>query len=296
MFSMKSQEGAESIEKGKNVLIRLKFIRHGERDKEGRLTDYGRDVTVRIAKAHAEEAKEFDVVKAIGSDAGEKNGFGKRAFETADLYAKEVAGDEVLRSKVQSVLSYETIISPVPHDYQKLYNDSLPVNFDELSPEEKSAAARVAQRAMLDHLVASDTPEAEAYKREEAGAFAYLVEHYRDMAKRLKDGSKVLIPAGTHGGTMEFLLQQALVRKNDDGSTIVGFKKLDEIGGEFSPSEDYNVDVSTDENGHPAPMRVSFDNPFNNPGRVLPEVAYLDEAIVAELADYYRKLHFSNTE
>ena len=50
---------------------------------------------------------------------------------------------------------------------------------------------------------------------------------------------------------MEFLLQQALVRRGQDGENHTGFKSLDEIGGEFDPSDAYNVIIETDDDGKP---------------------------------------------
>ena len=281
------QEQKESLERGKNVEIVLKFLRHGERDKEGRLTDYGRSVTAERARESGIKPDDFDAVKAIGSNAGEKAGVGKRAFETADIYAHTIAGDGAFNSRVEKVLSFEGLKNSVPYDHVEIYNASLPENFNSLSNEEKAVAAKKAQAAVIDHLINLDTPEADAYRDEMAGAFAYLIEHYRKMTKKLKSGSKVLLPAGTHGGVMEFLLQKALVRTDKDGNEVIGFKNSKEIGGEFSPSEAYNVDIVTDENGDYKPLMVSFDTK----SRGMDGKLYLDENKIKELAEFYESLH-----
>jgi hypothetical protein len=278
----------ESKDFGKNVEIMLKFIRHGERSKDGKLTDYGRSVTAERARQSEFKKEDFDAVKAIGSNAGSKNEKGMaRSLESADIYAHEIAGDEQFVTRSQKILNYENFVSKEPFDWAEVYNSNLPADFETLSDDEKAAAGKKAQTATVNHLITLDTPEAQAMRQEAAGSFAFLIDHYMKMAKKLKSESKVLIPAGTHGGVMEFVLQQALVRKDEDGKEVVGFKDIADIGGEFSPSEGYNVDIATDEEGKPTDLKVSFDNE-NRPAL---RDAHLDVAKLEELKDLYAKLH-----
>lgn len=94
----------ERKESGRQVEIVLKFIRHGERTKEGALTDYGRSITAERAQQSGLQEKGFDAVKAVGSNAGPKNPRGMgRSLETADIYAHEIAGDEQFASRAQKV-------------------------------------------------------------------------------------------------------------------------------------------------------------------------------------------------
>jgi hypothetical protein len=277
----------EQKEFGRQVEIVLKFIRHGERTKEGTLTDHGRDITAERARESGLEEAGFDAVKAIGSNAGPKNPDGMgRSLETADIYGYEIGGDAQFATRAQKALNYQTFVNQEPFDWLAFYNSNLPENFNELSDEEKVNAAKQAQVATVNHLINLDTPEAKGYRQEAAGSFAYVIDHYAQMAKRLKSESKVLIPAGTHGGVMEFVLREALVRKDRDGKEIIGFSDLDEIGGEFSPSEGYDVDIETDEDGNLGPLKVSFDNKSRPTGDF-----YLDKAKLEELKDFYIKLH-----
>jgi hypothetical protein len=279
----------EQKKRGNNVEIILKFMRHGERTPEGLLTDYGREVTKERARGSGIQGADFDAVKAIGSDAGAKgpSGLG-RSLETAQIVALEIAGDEAFKTRASDILNPLTMVHQVPFDWDKMYKSNLPENFSELSDQEKAMAAKKAQTAIVNYLVQLNTPEAEAYKREAAGAFAHIIEHYRKMAKKLDADSKVLMPAGTHGGVMEFILQQAGVRKDEEGKEIKGFTDLKEIGGEFNPSDAFNVDVATDEAGENKPLVVSFDNK-NRPQAPM----YLDENLVRELAQEYESLHAS---
>lgn len=277
-------------ERGENVRIVLKFIRHGERTKEGELTDLGRRITRERARDKRIENQDYDAVKAVGSTAGPKGARGmQRALETADIYASETPHDGDFKTRPRPILSYETLKSKPPYEHGTIYNSYLPENFKELPDEEKIKASKKAQTATVNHLLSLKSSEAETYKKEVAGSFATFIEHYREMAKRLKSGSKVLIPSGTHGGTMELLLQQALVREETDGKKVLGFENLDEIGGDFDPSDSYNVDIGTNDRGDFRELAVTFDNPKRPATRKM----YLDPDKIKELSEFYRSLHMN---
>ncbi len=86
---------------------------------------------------------------------------------------------------------------------------------------------------------------------------------------------------------MEIILQETLVQEDEEGNRRVGFADLDEIGGEFDPSEAFNVDISTDEEGHLNPLNVSFDSP----DRPTYHKMYLDSEKLTKLREYYEQLH-----
>jgi hypothetical protein len=281
---LENREAREAY--GKNVEVIIKFMRHGERDKEGVLLDVGRRVTKEKAEDSGIKPTDFHAVKAIGSNAypqGERN-IG-RSLETADIYSHAIAGDEAFNTRRNEQLNYMNLKSPLPLDHQEVYNSLLPKNFDDLSDEGKIKASKKAQSAEVDMLFSLDSEAAENYRKECAGAYAYVIDHYQRVAKRLKTDSRVLLPAGGHGGMMEFLLQQALVRRVD-GIEKIGLEKVEEIGGEFDPSDSYNIDIKTDDEGKFAALKVSFDNK-NRPQ----EEMYLDPDKFAECLEYYKKLH-----
>lgn len=280
---MEQLRNIENKEKfGKNVHVLMKFIRHGERDTEGNLLDVGRKITKENAVLSGLDKDNFDAIKAIGSNAtpqGEQN-IG-RSLETADIYSKEIDKDAKFNSRVNDILSYEKIISPLPFNYKEVYDSYLPEDFNNLSNEKKIRASKKAQQEIVNLLFQMKGDDAENYRKESAGALAYVVDHYQKVAKRINSDSKVLIPAGTHGGLMEFLLQQALVVKGK-----LGFSNINEIGGEFDPSDSYNIDIKTDENGNLQDIAVSFDSPNRPKGKMI-----LDKDRFEELVEYYKKLH-----
>lgn len=275
----------EQKEKGKNVKITIKFMRHGERDSDGNLLDIGREIT----KNNASEidASSYDAVKAIGSTAGPRSESGMaRALETSDIYAKTLDPGGSFVTRAEELLSYEKLVSRSPYDHRKVYDQNLPENFDELTNEEKVMASKKANAAAIGYFESLKTPEAEIYRKELGGAEAVVVEHYAEVIKRLSNNSKVLITAGGHGGMLEYLLTQSLVAKNENGEKIEDWN-MEKIGGDLKPSEAFNIDLLTDEKGELLEYKVSFDGP----GRPnFPEM-YLDKDKVRELAEFYLSLH-----
>lgn len=307
-----ASENAAEREKGKNVKIALMFIRHGERTTKGELTDYGRDMTrARVSEVQQDGflQEEFDVVKPMGSPAGPKKRIAHpgakenerpsaqamdmgRSVETAHIFGAELAkkqGYRLLRTRNNPALSYETKKNPMPYNHTEIYNSLLPENFNELSDEEKAKAAKQAQIGAVNHLMELDTPEAKAYKQEVAGAYAYTILHNAGMTKKLNSGSKVFIPEGVHSPMVEVFLQKALIRKNKEGQEITGFKDIEEIGGEFDPSEGFLVNVETDDKGNLKPLSVSF----THKNRPEAGSTHFDLEMLKDLADHYRELHKS---
>lgn len=274
-------------EKGRNVDITLKFIRHGLRTPSGELTDYGKEVTRQKARESRSEIESFNVVGAMGSDSGPTGATGmQRSLETAHIYAEEIESDKKLQTRGAPILGYDTRVIPIPFDWDEVYNRNLPKNFDTLSGEEKDRASKAAQATVINHFMSLQTPEAINCRKEIAGSFARVIDHYMRAIKGVKSGTKALLLQGTHGGSMEPFLQELLIRRTPDGKEIHGFEKIEEIGGEFDSSEAFNVEVVTDNNGDLQKLRLSFDNKDRPKDDM-----YLDTENLQELKDFYIGLH-----
>jgi hypothetical protein len=296
----------ERKEKGKNVEIVLHIIRHGDRDLDGNLQDYGRERTKRNAIDYKAKNHDYDIVKAIGSDAGPTVTVdGKkmtRSLETAHIFAEEVSGGANYQTRARKILNYENIKSSRPYDHRKIYNSFIDeyiknnfsdINniekFSDLNEEQKKEASSYADDKTVSYFMNLDTEDAKQMRKEIAGSFAYLIEHYSKMAKeKLHSNQKILYPAGSHVGLMEPLLTEAMVRKDENGKEIIG-GKLEDIGGNFDPSEGFDVRIKTDEDGELEQYEVEL----SDSKRSLKSV-YLDADKINELANFYRKLHEIN--
>lgn len=312
-----SRENApERFEKrGKEVRIVLKFQRHGLR--EGTvLTDEGRQITRDLAEKsgwhvvgedqNAHEEGAFNAAKSIGSaaDTPEKTAENphplSRALETANITARTVAGERAgtWHPRPEARLNYKSVQTPAPYDHLPMYNAALEqamrdlgsgkTKLADLTKEEKVKVTEQAQTEVVRHVSSLNTPEADVWKAEAAGMFADLIEHYTDMTRHLDNNAKVLYVAGTHGGTVEWLLQKALVWTDEHGNVKTGYESPDEIGGAFQSSDAYNVNIETNEKGELQEIKVTFDDPKRTQ---LVRDAHFDLNTLNELAKQYKELH-----
>lgn len=295
-------------EKGANVEIVLHILRHGDRNLNGSLEEYGRERTRETARASHLTNESFDAVKAFGSTAGPKIKIPgedlemQRSLETAHIFGKEVAGDKLYKTRPKEILNYETMALEMPFNYLKIHedfaNEYIRNNlnytgkfFDDLTDEEKKKVSEYADAKSVEHLMSLQTNEASDTKKEIAGSFAVLVEHYIKMAQnKLKSNQKFLFPLGSHTGMIEPFLAETVIWKDEDGNEKHG-ATLNEIGGNFNPSEGFDIILKTDSEGNLEQVNIRFDNPKRLHGDVK-----LNMQKIGEFAEFYRELHIDKSE
>lgn len=288
-------------EKGKNVEIVLAYMRHGLRDpKNNFLTDLGREGTRDVAEQLGLKGK-FKIIKPYGSSVGPLNNIKVesvsrkrdwemgRSMETAKIFGETSLdkNQKIYDPSYVDTVNYEKFKTKPPYNHVEIYNSFIPKDYNELSDEEKNKASQYAQKKTIEHLMSLKSPEAITYKKEVAGGYALPIIHFSKMSNRLNSDTKILAPFGVHGGHMELLLQQAMVKKNESGERKVGFESLDEIGGEMDSSEGFFVRVCRDNQGKLQEYMMTF---FDQERRLSGEFI-LDAEKVQELADFYKELH-----
>lgn len=283
-------------EKGVYVGGVISFIRHGVREKTGELKEEGRVRTREIGAREAVRPGSIlsinaDLVRVIGSDAGPKGSTGQqRSLETAHILgetlSQEGRGDFDQQSAPSKLLSYATLKYEAPYDHEGIYNK---VYDEEIAKgSDVHTATERAQDATIDASFAAQGEAADKFRLEVAGSFSVLVEEFIEKLKNAKSGTTVLMPAGTHGGTMEYLLQQALIWEDENGVHGPGFLKIGDIGGAFQASEGYNVEIDTDRFGKLSEVNITFQDKERRKGIYN---ARLDMEKVKIAADFYRKEH-----
>lgn len=253
---MKSIEhAAEKHEKfGRNVELRATFMRHGPKADASDIT--GRSLLSEKGREH---------VREIGQKLDAKNGGIKsytspveRAIETADLVIEEQKkkGVKIFKQRKRTEL---TILPGSKKFYGELEDrtkQNLPDNYGQLQDEEKQKALeRAEDKALNWYLKFGDQkPDKEtASPHEIAAGVAKLVRRYIRMSDKLYSGSKIDLINTSHKGTLEPFLKETLIRKvtYEAGreTTVRGFDEVEEIGGGMRPSESWELEVTTDENG-----------------------------------------------
>lgn len=294
-------------EKGANVELVLHVLRHGDRNLDGTLEEYGRERTKEQSRASHLADEDFDAVKAFGSTAGPKTKVEgedlemQRSLETAHIFGKEIAGDELYKTRPRDVLNYETMVLEMPFDYLEIHENfaneyirdvlKSDKSFDNLSDDEKKEVSEYADAKSVEHLMSLQTKDAIDTRKEIAGSFAVLIQRYARMAQeKLKSNQKLLFPLGSHTGMIEPFLSESVIRKDKDGNEKHG-ATLEEIGGNFKPSEGFDIVLKTDQNGKLEQVQMRFDDQTRLGGEV-----YLDMQKIDEFAEFYRELHKKDEE
>lgn len=304
MEKFKSLEKQENkLEKGTNIELTVHVMRHGDRDLKGNLEDYGRRRTIDVVQKSHLANQNFDAVKSFGSTAGPKTEVPEeelemqRSLETAHIFSKEISRGDSYKTRPRNVLNYETMVSEIPFDYFNIhtgyaneyileelkYEDK---KFDDLTEEEKKKASEHADSMTVKHLMDLNSEDAIKMRKEVAGSFAVLILRYvKMMQRKLKSNQKLLFPLGSHTGMIEPFLAETVIWTDNNKNERHG-ATFNEIGGNFDPSEGFDILLKTNKDGKLEEVRLRFDNPERLSGK-----ASLDMEKINEFAEFYKKLH-----
>jgi broad specificity phosphatase PhoE len=225
-FEMPQQSAAAAESEGRfgrDVTIHAIFMRHGEKDAAGKLTDVGREQGA--ARGAALSPK--DAIKA----------------ETATV------------ARVMHTI--QEVVKGAPHDRKLNLRENTELNFPCSDKFKNDYAAKGEAAGDWFLSFGKEKPDAETVSPEEsAEIFAYMVSHYMDMAPRLYSGSEVDWVHGTQQALAESLLQRIMIR-DVDGKKVTGFEKMGDIGGTLGYAEGMDFVVKTDEAGTPG-IKLDF--------------------------------------
>lgn len=229
------QKFFESKENGRNVHIRAKFVRHGEKSSfDGGLTDKG----VEDAKEYGREFEPLeDGVKGFYSHI-------KRSKDTLENITQEIDTEKKYKSRQRNnLILNDPGEMPWSEDSLNKYKELV----DENNGDENAA---------LDWYLShgEQRPDSNTISPKEAAArLANLVEKYVRMVSRLKNGSSVDFVHVSHSGTIEPFLQQVIGNEIEQNPIDPKGKTfLEKMGGMINFLEEFEVDIKTDENDNVA--------------------------------------------
>jgi len=205
---------------GRNVELHAIFMRHGEADEGGGLTETGKR-QVEIAGQSIDSA---DVIKVYSSPI-------RRARETAEGIGETVTHDKKLETRTKLSLEIPNI--------SEEFLDKL-VEIEKRSPDTST-------QFYLNFGKQRPDPETSS-PQEIAEMMAYVLSNYFKMAKRLKSGSNIDLVNVTHQGLPEALLKEVLIQEDRDKQKV-GLETLAEIGGPLKPAESMEFRIRTNEDG-----------------------------------------------
>lgn len=217
---MTTEQPSKHIEKGKNVILRVFFVRHGEKDKEtGGLTERGKEEAIEVGK----NMRKAKLIKGYSSPL-------ERAVQTTEqiIKATPLPSDKKLKTRIRQEIG----MPPFSAEATQYYRDLEAMEFG------KGAEWWLS--------FGETRPDEETWSPcETAEAFAYFLRRYHKMPDKLHAGSEVDFINGTHQALPEALLKEILIREQGD-EKIVGFDKLEEIGGALKLTEGMEFEIKVD--------------------------------------------------
>lgn len=206
---------------GRNVEIHAVFVRHGEKNESGELTDEGKKQAAEFGKT----LESRDAIKGYSSPV-------QRVIETVEQIIENSPHDKKLKTRIRTEIG----TPPPSQEFNKKFRE-----LEKQGPDD-------AVKWFLSF--GTKKPDAETVSPHEvAESFAYILTKYFKMADKLYSGSNIDLVNGTHQGLPEALLKEVLKRKNDDGEELTGFDNLEEIGGALKFTEGMEFLIKVDEWG-----------------------------------------------
>ncbi len=207
---------------GRDVEIHAIFMRHGEKNADGTLSDAGKEEAKDFGENLSDKDK--DAIKGYSS-------YFPRVLETVNQVIESAPHGKKLKTRIKTGLAPSS-----SQEFSKKFKE-----YEKLGPD---AAAE------WHFSFGNEKPDTGTMSPHEiAEYFAYLLTHYMKMSDRLYSGSNVDIINGTHQAMPEFLLKEVMIRKIDD-KEIVGFEKLSDIGGSLKFTEGMEFVIATDNQGN----------------------------------------------
>lgn len=116
-----------------------------------------------------------------------------------------------------------------------------------------------------------------------ASGIAALIEKFRLMSAKLKDGTNLTVPCITHDLEIACFLKQALIRKVEEGERIFGFNNIKDIDGPFAPNEYFQLTLKRIGGKEEISLK------FSNPQRLSGVACEIDIEKVTKLAFLYQE-------
>jgi len=239
---MSNAERPVSPEKGRNVEITIHLVRHGEKADDGSLSARGYEE----AKAIAPGFGFSDVVKGYTSAA-------PRVVSTREALEEGTPSKRHMKSRVRPELSISALQTPTA-EFSPFFRDVLRKRLQEAHKQPEEIRWQKVHEAEIQTMqewlaFGENQPDSEttAPKDVAAGVASHILRQI-EMAKRLKDGSKVDFSNVTH----EFMLAAFIKYAVENGETVLKTK------GSIRYLDDLKILVKTNEKGETS-IAVEFD-------------------------------------
>lgn len=237
---MENFEKISTPEKGCNIELMIRLMRHGKKDAQGGLSHDGEIEAKNVGR----EIIFYPNVKTYTSSV-------ERVSRTADALRAEANIENDMSSRLRKELSSSVLVvdQGKPSPYFKAFLDRLSSANNVQDDKKTEEIKEVEIKTMQEWLAFGETRPDENTRspKEVAQAIASLLWRQINMAKRLKSGSKYDFLDVTHEFLLAALMQYA-VEKENDGQIISGAEIMKDKG-RLEYLEELKIYVKTDNVG-----------------------------------------------
>jgi hypothetical protein len=243
------------IEKGRDVSLEISFLRHGDKDMDGNLSNAGYS-----------DAKNLGRKWLIPRD-------GIKLFSSPFERTTRTLGGII--DGIQEQEARNRIFTPRTRN-----NLSIPesVHFDITKKKIEEIRARNGGNDEIFSLLLSE-PNAQKGLEKSSSALAHMVHLYRKIGRRLQSGSKIAFQHVTHDAVIADFLRRVVIFKDEKGKRIEDID-FNNFGGPIKYLEGFSIDLNYDEKGHEH-LKIIFRG----------EKFDVDETKLNELEIFFRKHH-----
>jgi len=253
--------------RGLNTEIRFTFVRHSQKTSGQIFTEGAQGLSVlSISKTGIQRAKTYGIdqltgrkiTKAYATEADRTRETLASAFQAAEIDSKILQKSETTRAfftlpalsaSEEFMKQYDAIMLPKRQQYiDKHY---LVKKFNELTPDKQEAAAEYAEEPAIEWYLSfgNKRPDKKTPSpREQAAFVAFKINRLIHLPDYMPNGKSVDLISSGHKTSTEAFLKYCIERKID-GKIVVGFDKLEEIGGSLKILDSWDLQIKNDDNG-----------------------------------------------
>lgn len=251
-----SIEKKESMERGANVLVRIDLIRHPEKDHTtGKLTEHGKEVFFANLTKDFEEGEKYDTVKFYVSplSRGQEAKEPITSFLEASNIPTTIRNKEELVGKAREIgTSFKTEMTKILEQEGALTQQQI----DEVrqrdalisahEPATKDFETQTNELLIRDYFD-KEFPASSFTGKEMGASIKSLIDHFSDMASRLKSDSKVKLVLVGHSGIIEHFTKYVYMQNHPE----IKPEEVDveTIGGLIDFGEGPEITIHSDETG-----------------------------------------------
>ena len=258
-------EGAnnpESIERGKNILISIDLIRHPEKDHAtGKLTQKGKDDFYDQLQDDLGDGKEYDTVKFYVSPLSR----GQEAKEPITKFMEVSGVDTSIRNRDQLVGRFQEVGPEFKKEMTAILEKNEQITkeqIEEMRARDESIPAyepankdfeTKSNEILIRDFFEKNLPSTSFTGKEHAEAVKGLVDHFSELARKLKSGSKVKLVLVSHSGVIEYLTKYVYLQNHPE--VKAEDVSVEDIGGLIDFSKGPEITITSDDRGE---QKINF--------------------------------------